>query len=139
MNSEDDFLERRIIFFDGYCNLCNGSVDFVAKRNKKKLLFFAPIQSDLGRRLLGLNHDESNSPNSILFWDEGKVHKESEAILGIVRYMDALYPVFTVFRIIPIFIRDWVYKFIAKNRFRWFGKRNTCRLPTEEEKSMFVS
>jgi len=139
MHSEEDFLERRIIFFDGYCNLCNGSVDFVAKRNKKNRLFFAPIQSDIGRRLLDLNHEESNSPNSILFWDQGKVHKESEAILGIASYMDAPYPLFTLFRIIPIFIRDWVYKIIAKNRFRWFGKRSTCRLPTEEEKSMFVS
>ncbi|ATL48580.1 thiol-disulfide oxidoreductase [Chitinophaga caeni] len=127
--------KESIIFFDGVCNLCNSSVLFIIKRDKKAHFRFASLQSALAKEmlppaLLGIS--------SIVLLEDGQYHTKSSAALRIARKLDGLWPVLYPGIIIPRFIRDAVYNFIAANRYRWFGKRETCMLPTAELKNRFM-
>jgi predicted DCC family thiol-disulfide oxidoreductase YuxK len=130
---------ERIIFFDGVCNLCNGAVNFVIDRDKKGRFKLAALQSEEAKPFLkgaGLDKDELST---ILLYEDGKMYKKSTAALRIARNLDGLWPLLYVFMIVPRFIRDGVYSWIAKNRYKWFGKKDSCRMPTPDLKARFLS
>lgn len=130
---------HQIILFDGVCNLCNGFVVFVIKRDKNNLFHFASLQSDTGKKFI--NEYQIQSPlGSVLLVDPEKkiIKNQSTAVLSVFKKLSGLYPVLFVFIIIPKFIRDFFYKWIAKNRYRWFGKKDQCMIPTPELKDKFL-
>lgn len=130
--------QQPVILFDGVCNFCNGAVNFVIKRDKKALIQFAPLQSEKGRmfsRQFGFSEEDMKT---FLFIEDGKVYTKSTAALRVCRYLGALWPLCYGFMIVPKFIRDGIYNWIAKNRYKWFGKKETCMLPTPEVRTRFI-
>lgn len=134
----DSEVSQPIIFFDGVCNLCNSSVNFVIDRDPKGKFKFAALQSDQARAILNGTSIRPEDLESIVFYDGQKTFRKSRAALEIARRMKGLWPVLYVFIIFPGFLRDIVYDFIARNRYKWFGKREACRVPTPELKSRFL-
>ncbi|WP_375580530.1 thiol-disulfide oxidoreductase DCC family protein [Marivirga tractuosa] len=128
--------EKPIIFFDGVCNLCNGAINFIIDRDKKGYFKFAPLQSEVAKKYIPQSVIEKT--DSILYWDAGNLYSKSSAALRIAKKLDGFWKVFYVFIIIPKFIRDFVYDFIARNRYKWFGKRDSCRMPTKDIKNRFL-
>lgn len=129
-------LQHPVILFDGVCNLCNASVQFIIKRDPKAIFRFAALQSETGQKLLA-EHPQV-SADSVLLADRGKIYQQSTAALKIAGRLSGLWPLFYVFMIVPRPLRDAVYNYIAKNRYRWFGKQESCMLPTVDLKSRFL-
>lgn len=127
-----------IIAFDGVCNLCNGAVNFIIDRDPKNRFRFVALQSETGQELLSRYPPADGPVNSIVLISEGKSYVKSDAALAIARHLSGVWPVLTVFKILPRFLRDAVYDLIARNRYRFFGKQDACRLPTPELKSRFL-
>jgi predicted DCC family thiol-disulfide oxidoreductase YuxK len=120
-----------IVFFDGYCGLCNGFVDFLLACNKN--IYFSPLQGETAKRMqIKVNN------KSIIFLCNGKLYKESEAIINIFISMGGIWKFAMIAKIVPVILRDLVYKFIATNRYKWFGKKENCRVPTNGEKKFFL-
>jgi predicted DCC family thiol-disulfide oxidoreductase YuxK len=127
-----------IILFDGVCNLCNSSVLFIIQRDPKSKFRFASLQSDFGKSQMlrfGLNNSELDS---VLLIKEEILYQKSNAALEIARNLTGGWPLLYGFKIIPAFLRDWIYNWIARNRYRWFGKKDACMIPTPALKSRFV-
>ena len=131
-------LDKPIVLFDGVCNLCNNLVQFIIKRDKKGKIRFAALQSEIGQSLL----DEFELPledfDTAIIYENGKIYDRSSMGLRLSRHMDGLWPLCYAFIIIPKPIRDIVYNWIARNRYRWFGKRESCMMPTPELKARFL-
>lgn len=125
---------KKIILFDGVCNLCNGATNFIEKRDKKEIFYFVPLQSEEGNFLLKKYKLTVYELNTIILLDNDKVYIKSTAILQIVRQMSGIWPFLFVLMIIPRFIRDNCYDFIAKNRHKWFGESKECKMPTSAYK-----
>lgn len=134
---------RPVLFFDGECNLCNGAVQFIIKRDSKKQFLFAPLQSPMGHKAMqdaALAGPKGGVKlSTIILWSKGKYYTRSAAALRTARLLNGLWPLCFVLIIVPPFIRDAVYDLIARNRYRWFGKRNECMIPTPELKERFIS
>lgn len=127
-----------VILFDGVCNLCNGLVKFFIKRDKKKRFRFAALQSDYAKYIekkYGLNLTDLNT---LILIKDSKVYTKSSAVLHIAQELGLPYSLAICFLIIPPFIRNYVYGFVSENRYRWFGKLNTCILPPEDLKGRFI-
>ena len=131
-------LTHSIILFDGVCNLCNGAVNFVIKRDPGNVFKFTPLQEKQGVLLLKKHAVDSKKLDSIVLIENGNVYIKSSAALRIARKMSNLWPLFFVLLIIPSFIRDGVYDFIAKNRYKWFGKKEQCMIPTPGLREKFL-
>lgn len=129
-------VKSQIIFFDGICNLCNGTVDFIIKRDKKNSFRFASLQSEIAESYLP--DPMLSSLSSIVLYADGKLYTESDAAIYIAAQLGGIWSIFKIFFIVPKFLRDGIYRLISKNRYKWFGKRNTCRLPTAEESLRFL-
>jgi predicted DCC family thiol-disulfide oxidoreductase YuxK len=129
---------KPIILFDGVCNLCNGAVNFVIQRDKRSVIRFASLQSNAGQQLLKQYNLPNNIFNSFVFIEESKIYTQSGAALKVCKYLTALWPVLYGFIIVPEFIRDSIYKWVAKNRYKWFGKSAQCMIPTPEIKDRFL-
>ncbi len=130
-----------VMLFDGHCNLCNGAVDFILTREKTPTLKFASLQSDAGRALLakhGVALPEGD-PDSVILVEDGVVWERSDAGLRIARHLTFPWSLVGAFGWVPRVVRDGVYKFIARNRYRWFGRKDTCRIATPAEKARFLS
>ena len=127
-----------IVLFDGVCNLCNGAVQFIIKRDKSSKFLFASLQSDFGQSQLSRFALDPTLLHSIIAIENGKFYERSDAALKIASYLGQPWPALGMFRILPRFFRDWVYDLIAKNRYRMFGKRESCMLPTPEMKAKFL-
>jgi len=130
--------EHTLILFDGICNFCNGSVNFIINRDRNDSFRFIPIQSDAGKNLckqLGVNPLENDT---FIVYKGGKVYTRSTAALRIVKKLSGLWPALYVFYFVPKFIRDSAYHLIAKNRYKWFGKKNSCMVPTPELREKFI-
>ncbi|MEQ8909059.1 MAG: thiol-disulfide oxidoreductase DCC family protein [Vicingaceae bacterium] len=134
---------KKLILFDGVCNLCNGAVNFIIDRDPNKVFLFAPLQAEESKEILNTNPKASshdlNEMNSILLIENEKIYQKSTAALRIAKSLSGLWPILYSFIIIPRFLRDPIYAFIAQNRYRWFGKKESCRLPTDDLKSRFLS
>jgi len=129
---------HRIILFDGVCNLCNGAVNFVIKRDTGNVFKFTPLQEKQGVLLLKMHAVDTQKLDSIVLIENEKVYVKSSAALRIARKMSNLWPLFFVLLIIPSFIRDGVYDFIAKNRYKWFGKKEQCMIPKPGLREKFL-
>lgn len=125
---------QKIILFDGVCNLCNDAVNFVIKRDKKNLFKFATLQSEHAQDF-GM---DPTKMDSIILVDGEKQYSKSSAALHIAKHLSGGYPLLYAFMILPRFIRDWVYDYIAKNRYKWFGKKESCMIPTPELQEKFL-
>ncbi len=135
---ESHSVEHPIILFDGVCNLCNGSVLFIIKRDPQSKFRFASLQSDLGVKLLRQFEFPQGELNSVLLIKDQKLFQKSNAALEIAKHLNGLWPMFYMFKIIPAFIRNSMYDWIAGNRYRWFGKKDVCMIPTPELRSRFL-
>jgi len=129
----------KIVLFDGVCNLCEGSVQFLLKRDRQKVLHYASLQSDSGGKLLARTGLDERFLKSIVFIDEGEAFTESDAVLRICKYLPQPWKASQYFRFIPKWIRDPVYRLIARNRYRWFGKKEQCMIPEAGVKERFLS
>ncbi len=131
-------IHQPLLLFDGVCNLCNSSVQFVIKHDKKQQFLFSSLQSNAAKEIL-LRYDETNlNLDSIILITDAKIYSKSSAILKIAKLLGGFYSFGVIFYIVPKFIRDKVYDFVAKNRCKWYGKREKCMLPSEKLKSRFL-
>ncbi len=133
---------QTVILFDGECNLCNGTVRFVITRDRDRRFRFAPLQGEAARRICadrGIPLPAAGAPDSIVVVDGGgRVLERSDAALAIACALPFPWRMLGVFRIVPRALRDLVYRIVARNRYRWFGRRDACMVPTEEFRSRFL-
>jgi predicted DCC family thiol-disulfide oxidoreductase YuxK len=127
-----------VILFDGLCNLCAGSVRFVLERDPAGVFDFASLQSRAAREVLAEAGARADLPDSIVLVDSEGTHLRSEAALRIAARLRQPWPALAVLRILPRRLRDAVYDVVARHRYRWFGKRDTCLLPTPEIRKRFL-
>ena len=127
-----------IVLFDGVCNFCNYWVNFAIKRDRKKKLKFTALQGELAKKILPEFNINPTSLHSVILIDNGKVYTQSSAAIRICKYLSGGWKLCYGFIIIPKFIRDFFYNIIARNRYKWFGKRNVCMIPTAELKERFL-
>ena len=130
--------KEAIILFDGICNLCNSSVRFVLKNDHKNQFLFASLQSDAAHKLLLQFNKENDKMMSLVLIEGGKVYDKSTAALRIGKKLKAPWNFLYLFIIVPKVIRDFVYNIIAKNRYKWFGKRDSCLVYIGEYKNRFI-
>ena len=130
---------KKLILFDGVCNLCNSSIQYVLKYDKKDIFMFAPLQGSVAQQIIQQYQIDTDKTDSILLYspDNGVVYK-STAALKVASHLGFPRNVLSVFLIVPAFIRNWVYDYIARNRYRWYGKKDECMIPTPELKSKFL-
>ncbi len=130
---------KKIILFDGVCNLCDASVHYVIKHDKNDLFRFVAIQSDLGQAILkhiGINQVHIDS---VILFEPGVVYYyKSSAALEIAKELKGIFTLATFFQIVPTGVRDFIYDFVAKNRYKWYGKKEACLVPNEEVVSKFL-
>jgi predicted DCC family thiol-disulfide oxidoreductase YuxK len=126
-----------IVFFDGYCSLCNGAINFFMKIDRKHALKFASLQGATAKSFQ-LNFSESIDPSTVIYLRDGQRFEKSKAILMILEDLGFPWTCAKAFALIPEFARNKLYDFIAKHRYQVFGKKQTCRLPTETERTKFL-
>lgn len=129
---------KHIILFDGICNLCNGVVQFIINHDPENKFLFASLQSDAGQQLLKQFNLPSENFNSFILVQDNKVYNKSTGALKVARQIKGAWSWLYIFIIIPKFIRDAVYNWIAQNRYKWFGKKDACMIPTPELKARFL-
>jgi predicted DCC family thiol-disulfide oxidoreductase YuxK len=127
-----------LVLYDGVCTLCNGSVRFLAPRDRTGRLYFAPIQSEAGQEVLRRHGLPLADWESFVFLEGGQVHLKSSACLRIMCYMSGAWPVLSVFRILPRRVSDWFYDRVAANRYALFGRHEDCLIPTEALQAKFL-
>ena len=126
----------KVVFFDGVCNLCNGFVDFVARRDSN--FFFSPLQGKTFENLHTELPSEAKGLQTIVYWNGRKIFWKSDAVLQILMEIGSVWKVVALLQIFPRFIRDRVYDFVARHRYGWFGQRTSCRIPTPAERARFL-
>lgn len=126
----------RIVYFDGYCNVCNRFIDFLIRRDRARVLKFASLQGETAGQRLPPNYIQD--VNTMVFEDDGVIHEKSGAAIRAIALLGGPYKLMKVFLIIPWPWRDFIYQFIADHRYMWFGKRETCRLPTPFERAQML-
>lgn len=136
-NKEMSDIMEGVILFDGLCNLCDGGVQFIIKRDSKCHFKFASLQSETGQVLLQ-KYGISTKIDSMILIENKKVYIKSRAAIQISRYLDGHWKYLSLFRILPPFLSDFLYDIVAKNRYKWFGKKESCMLPTLEMKKRFL-
>ena len=130
------FLNKSIVLFDGECNFCNASIQFVLNHEKNSELFFSSLQSNTGKEIqdyFGIKNSES-----VILIENNKLYIKSTAALRINKYLRGGFPLLYIFIIIPTFIRNVIYDYIAKKRYKWFGKTDTCMVPNDKIKHRFI-
>ena len=128
-----------VILFDGVCNLCNGFVQFVIQRDPEGHFQFAALQSETGRALVEEHGLDPNRIDTVVLVENGRAHLRSDAALRIASGLGGPWPLSQAFFIVPRFIRNGVYNFIAARRYRWFGEKDQCMIPTPELRSRFLA
>ena len=129
-------MSRDLVFFDGVCNLCNNSVQWVIRHDPDGIFQFAPLQGNTAKSIL--TDEQLKSVDSIVYFDGTKFYIKSSAALKILGKMKFPYNLSWVFFIVPAFIRNAVYDYVARNRYKWFGKQDSCMMPTPELKRRFL-
>ena len=128
-----------IILFDGICNLCNGAVQFIIKHDPEKKFLFTSLQSEAGQQLLKKYKLPSENFNSFLLLQDDAIFSKSTAALKVASQLKSAWKLLYIFIIVPKYIRDAVYSYIAANRYKWFGKKDNCMMPTPELQARFLS
>lgn len=130
---------KKLVLFDGICNLCNSSVQFIIKHDKQNQFMFAALQSDAGKAIIKTYNIDTKKTDSILLYSPEKgIDYKSTAALKIALKLGFPQNLMCMFFIVPPFIRNWVYDFIAKNRYKWYGKKEACMIPSPELKNRFL-
>lgn len=130
--------EKFIVLFDGVCNLCSSSVQFILKRDKKEQFLFGSLQGNYGQEVLKKYGMPQNEFNSFMLLEGDRLYTKSSGALRMLRHLGGAWSLVYAFIILPKFIRDAVYNFAATNRYRWFGKKEECWLPKPEWKKKFL-
>jgi len=121
--------KNHIVLYDGFCNLCSSSVQFIIKRDRSRVFSFIPLQSDEAKEIRNLPAYDVNNPETIILSLNGKIYQHSGAALRIARHLIFPWNLCYIFIIIPPFMRDGIYSYISRNRYKWFGKRDSCYIP----------
>lgn len=133
-------IDKKIILFDGVCNLCNTSVQFVIRQDKKDIFRFVPLQSELGSKIIKHIGINIKNTDSIILYEPGKAYYyKSEAALLIIKEFGGLYTLLRIFTVFPKFLSNFIYDYVAKNRYRWYGKQETCMVPKPELAAKFLA
>ncbi len=127
-----------IVLFDGVCNFCNGSVNFIIEHDKASYFKFSPLQSDLGEELMAEHEIDKAETDSVILIEDDKAYTHSTGALRIARRLDGIWSWAYAFKIVPRPIRDWAYKTFAKYRYRLFGRQDACMMPTPEIRARFL-
>ena len=131
--------EKQLVLFDGLCNLCNTSVQFIIKHDKKDIFRFTPLQSEIAQELIkNYTIDMAKTDSIILYSEKHGIHYKSTAVLLIAKHLGFPKNLLIAFLVIPPIIRNWVYDYIAKNRYKWYGKREKCMMPTVDLQKKFI-
>ncbi len=130
--------QNPVLLFDGVCNLCSGSVQFVLNRNKKANLSFASLQSEYGKKALENSKLPQDYTSSLVLLENGNTYVKSDAALRLAKHLDGLWKLGSVFLIIPRFIRNPIYDLVARNRYNWFGEKEVCWIPEEKWNNRFL-
>ena len=132
-------LNGAVVLFDGVCTLCNRAVDFIVRHDRGGQFRYGSLQSSTGRALLEQSDLSTDSLESIVFIDQGRIYTKSDAVLCIARKLDNPWGLLaTILQVVPRGIRNHVYDWVARHRYAWFGKQETCRIPTDAEKRLFL-
>ena len=129
---------NRLVLFDGVCNFCNFWIQFALKRDKKNKLMFGSLQGETAQQLLPQHNIDPGIITSVIFIEDGIAYRDSTAALKICRHLNGGWKLLYALIIVPTFIRDGIYKWIGRNRYKWFGKQESCMLPTAEQRKRFV-
>ena len=127
---------QHVVFFDGVCNLCNSSVQFIIRHDKKNIFQFSALQSEAAAKYLP---GKINELNTMYYLENGKVYSKSDAILRIAKNLGGIFPFFYGFIVVPKFLRNKIYDIVARNRYKWFGKKDHCMLPRPELQQKFLN
>lgn len=130
---------KSIVLFDGVCTLCNASIDFILKRDHKNRFLVGALQEPISKKVLSNFQIDPSYLDSLVLVENGQIYFRSTAALRIAKGLRGGWPLFYFLIVIPAFARDPIYDWIGKNRYRWFGKKSTCRIPTIEEMEKFLS
>ena len=130
--------ENGIILFDGVCNFCHSSVNTIIRFDKKKYFRFAPIQSEIGQMLMTKHKLDPVKFDSVILIENNRAYTYSSAVLNIARKLGGIYQLAYVFILIPPFIRNALYKWVASKRYKWWGKKDACMVPTADMRSRFI-
>ena len=132
-------VDKKIILFDGVCNLCSSAVQFIIENDKKDIFRFVSLQSDLGQEITTYLGISSADLDSIILYQPGYAYYyKSQAVFEIANELGGIYSINTIFSILPSSITDYVYGYIAKNRYKWYGKKEFCMIPTNDIKAKFL-
>ena len=131
--------DKKIILFDGLCHLCDSAITFVMKRDKRDVFGFAPLQTEAGARIADARGVSTADLDSVILVEGDGYHAKSSAVLRIGRSLGGVYSLLYPLILLPRWLRDAVYDFVARNRYRWFGQRESCRVPTPRERGRFLS
>ncbi len=139
MEIDDLPKDKKIILFDGVCNLCNASVQFILKRDKMDRFRFVALQSVLGQKIINHIGIDTKKADSLILYEPGKAYySKASAVLKITKELGGFYNLMSVLTVLPKAIQNYIYDYIAKNRYRWYGKKDTCMFPTPELESKFL-
>ncbi|WP_299096666.1 thiol-disulfide oxidoreductase DCC family protein [Winogradskyella sp.] len=138
--ANDVLKNKQLILFDGVCNLCNSSVLYVIKRDYENKFLFAPLQSNIAKSITSEYKIDTNKVDSILLYNpkKQKVYSKSTAALQVAKQLNFPTKLMAIFLVTPAFIRNWAYDYVAKNRYKWYGKKEACMIPTPELKAKFL-
>lgn len=131
--------DKKIILFDGVCNLCDATVQKLIRKDKKDVFRFAALQSETGKEIVKYIGIDTSKVDSIILYEPGKAyHIKAEAAIEIAKSIGGVYSILALFSVFPNWIKNSVYDFIARNRYKWYGKKESCMMPTPELKAKFL-
>lgn len=130
--------KHAVVLFDGVCNFCNNQINFIIRHDNKDYFRFAALQSDIGKKILADHGILMPDLDTFILVENNKTYNRTTAALHIAKKLNGLWPVMYAFIIVPPFIRDIVYKIISKNRYKWWGEKESCMIPTPEVRAKFL-
>ena len=132
-------ISKSVILFDGYCNLCNSQVNSILRFDSKKFFYFSNLDSSFSKKVIKENKVESLEGKTIILFHNNKIIIKSNAAIKIAYLLGGFFKIFIIFKILPNFIRDGIYDVISRNRYRWFGKSDSCYIPKKEILDRFIN
>lgn len=132
-------INKSVILFDGYCNLCNSQVNSILRFDSKKIFYFSNLDSSFSKKVIKENKVESLEGKTIILYHNNKIIIKSNAAIKIAYLLGGFFKIFIIFKILPNFIRDGIYDVISRNRYRWFGKSDSCYIPKKEILDRFIN
>jgi predicted DCC family thiol-disulfide oxidoreductase YuxK len=130
--------DKGIVLFDGVCNFCNAGVQFIIRKDNTDYFRFLALQSEKGKKIVEQFHLDPENIQTVILLENGKIYTRSTAAVRIARKLRGGWKLLYGFVIVPAFLRDWVYNIVAKNRYRWWGKQDSCMIPTPEVRKKFL-